>query len=170
MLDQRRRRWAGVVQMLYKCLVLTGETNNNIAFCNNLSRSPVTEIVPGFCWSDAKNVAFDHSAYNLKDGKTQPVTWRGLPITAVIQLLFKSGGRIPVLGPEVVVWCYLYLAVLALEPPGYTDTDTGDPQKNILNRTRTYWTWERTQCNKYYSVMDVHRSSNTKPKLEDYDM
>ena len=31
-------------------------------------------------------------------GVVQPVTWRDQPITAVIQLLFKLGGRIPDLG------------------------------------------------------------------------
>ena len=33
MLDQRRRRWADVVQMLYKCFVFTGEFLN-MSRCN----------------------------------------------------------------------------------------------------------------------------------------
>ena len=33
----------------------------------------------------------------------QPVTWRDRPITSIIQLLFKLGGRIPDLGPRLYV-------------------------------------------------------------------
>ena len=38
MLDQRRRRWADVVQMLYKCFVFAGNNSFLLMFCHNKSR------------------------------------------------------------------------------------------------------------------------------------
>ena len=41
---------------------------------------------------------------------TQPVTWQDQPNTAVIQLLFKLGGRVPYLGRYVSGgWCWDWL-------------------------------------------------------------
>ena len=45
MLDQRRRRWAGVVQMLYKCFVFAGDTFNNLIQFPTLQRAR-TKIPP----------------------------------------------------------------------------------------------------------------------------
>ena len=59
MLDQRRRCWAGVVQMLYNCFVFTGKCQEiSTAIIQRQATACITQIPKIVDMNDIKNVVF----------------------------------------------------------------------------------------------------------------
>ena len=69
----------------------------------------------------------------------RPVTWQDQPINAVIQLLFKLGGRIPDLGPELCVQCGFSVQVPDMLAEIGVPSIISQKTRNIGSKLISYW-------------------------------